>query len=108
MLNLRLFIEGFYLNNYTQQPVLFNMGIYNNLTLSDIITVELHDTIAPFSTILTANAIVNINGYALVNLPVSVTGGSYYVAVLHRNSIVTWSKQPVLFNSASVSYDFTQ
>ncbi len=108
VLNLRLFIEGFYLNNYTQQPVLFNMGIYNNLTLSDIITVELHDTIAPYSTIITANAIVNINGYALVNLPVSVTGGSYYVAVLHRNSIVTWSKQPVLFNTASVSYDFTQ
>ena len=107
LLNLRLFLEGLYLNNNTQQPVLFNTGIYNNSIVSDVVTIELHDEFSPYSTVLTQNAIVNINGYASVHLPAFILGGSYYITVRSRNGIKTWSKFPVSFDDTPVDFDFT-
>ena len=36
----------------------------------------------------------------------ATTGNSYYIQVLHRNSLETWSKNPVPFTSI-INYDFT-
>lgn len=35
------------------------------------------------------------------------SGSSYYIVVKHRNSIETWSANPVYFNGDSLTYDFT-
>ncbi len=32
---------------------------------------------------------------------------NYYMAVKHRNAIEPWSKDPVLMNSLSMSFDFS-
>jgi len=39
-------------------------------------------------------------------LPSSVIGNDYYIVINHRNSIETWSANPVQINS-TVNYDFT-
>ncbi len=37
----------------------------------------------------------------------NVPGNSFYIIVKHRNSIETWSKTPITFNSDTAVYDFT-
>ena len=46
------------------------------------------------------------DGKSTLLFPASVTGGSYYIVIKHRNSIETWSSLPVLFTS-NTNYNFT-
>ena len=107
VLNVRMFIEGYYQFSNQMMPVLFNSGIYNNNSLCDFITVELHDSLSPHSLIVSQQAIVNKDGYAVVHLPTEINGEFYYIVVRSRNAIETWSKVPVIF-SLNTTFDFTE
>ncbi len=76
-------------------------------TTADIITVELRDAVSPFMLSggpYTAN--LNTDGTALVTIPASL-GASYYIVVKHRNSIQTWSANPVSFSGSTINYNFS-
>lgn len=105
-LDLKLFIEGFYLGNDLLQPVLYNNGLSNDPTFSDSITVKLYDAFNPLLELASVNAKLNTNGKSIVVFPNSVLNHSLYIVVRHRNSIETWSKLPITFGSFN-SYDFT-
>lgn len=108
ILNLRAFIEGYYIaGTETQQPVLLNAGIGSDPTICDSITVELHNQFDPNILISTNFVALHTDGWAVVRLPAALSGGSYYIAVKGRNSIETWSKLPVTLG-ANTSFDFTQ
>jgi plastocyanin len=83
-------------------------GFWNGVTLvSDTIRVLLYNSVSPY----------NLKDSAKVKLSTTGTGtlvfsnaqsGSYYISVRHRNSIDTWSMNPVAFTSGgTVNYDFT-
>jgi hypothetical protein len=107
LINLKIFIEGFYNGSGQMQPVLLNDGLSADPTACDTITVELHNATSPYDTYTSANVLLHTNGTADVRFPISVLCNSYYIAIRHRNSIETWSKDPVKFDDAIASLDFT-
>ncbi len=106
-LNLKAFLQGMYIGSGTMQPTLFALGISGDQTASDSITVELHDVTDPTITIASSTVILHTDGIAQIQYPSSVIGSSYYIVIRNRNTIETWSKLPVLFDNAIMSFDFT-
>ena len=108
VLDLKLFLEGFYSDINTMRPNLFDLGLSSEATETDMITVSLWSTEsllnpAPDHSI---TAVLHTNGTATLQFPAAVNGNSYYIAVKHRNHMETWSKLPVMFTSTT-SYDFS-
>jgi hypothetical protein len=103
-LDVKLFIEGYYLGGGLMRSALFNSGITADTSLADSITVELHSPIHPYAVVASKKAVVNTSGIASMSFP--AISGEYYIAIKHRNSLETWSAWPVNMTS-STSYDFT-
>ena len=107
-LNLKVFIEGYYIGSGLMRPLLYQSGLSNLSTETDSILVNLwridhlQNTLPDFS----AKAILNTNGNLSLILPSWCIGNSYYIAVKHRYSIETWSKTPMLITTAN-AYDFS-
>ncbi len=93
LLNLKAFIEGFYIQGTgTMQAVLNNSDpVLFPANYCDTITVALHQAASPYNLVTSKQAILLTNGNALVQLPGSLINSSYYIVLIHRNSIETWS-----------------
>ncbi len=108
LLNVKLFLQGYYTGASNMTPVKMNQGIGSNPNVVDDVTVELRDPLSspiPYALVQTSNAELQTNGQAIStynNLPT----GNYYLVIKHRNSIETWSADPILMSS-NTSYDFT-
>ena len=98
-------LEGYYNGGSTMHPVLNNAGISSNPNHTDSLIVELRDAMSPETILTTASTIVNSTGLATVTFPPSFNGGTYYIVVRHRNSVATWSKNPVTLGPVT-NYDF--
>jgi hypothetical protein len=96
ILNLKVFIQGFYIGGGQMTPVLFNNGLSTDPNAVDYLTIELHDSNAPYALIEAQTVILDVNGDAIAQFSGTTIGNAYYVVVKHRNSIETWSKDPVL------------
>ncbi|MBK6965460.1 MAG: hypothetical protein IPH20_16400 [Bacteroidales bacterium] len=103
-LNIKLYLEGFYdiATNTMVSPL--EEGPGGNC---DYITVELHNAIN-YSIVeyTAANVFIKRDGTISITLPSSYNG-SYYLSIVHRNSINTVSGLPVPFVGGVVSYDFS-
>jgi hypothetical protein len=106
-LNLKLILEGLYEGNGLMRPVLYTTEMSGNTIACDTVIVELHNPNAPYGLVTLVKGMLNSSGNCSIILPGSVTGNSYYIALRHRNSLETWSKNPVLFTSPSVNFDFS-
>ncbi|GBL35469.1 hypothetical protein EMGBS15_10640 [Filimonas sp.] len=104
-LNLKLFIEGYYIGSSSMNPVLMNQGQTLDNTVTDSIVVELRNANAPYAMMDTRLAVLNTDGTAAMVFG-SITDPCY-VVIKHRNGLQTWSANPVSFTSSSTSYDFT-
>lgn len=116
-LSLRVLIQGFFVETYSptfpqmQQSTSYQIGItgplsnisFNSFT-TDEITIELHESTTPYSLVSTVYELLNYDGYVSCYFP-SVANDDYYIVVKHRNSIETWSKYPITFNTTT-AYDF--
>lgn len=78
-LNLSMLIEGFY-----------NSG--TNAMVSDTVRVYLRNSSSPYSVVDSAKGILSTSGNAAITFS-NAPSGQYYIAVRHRNSIETWSRQ---------------
>jgi endonuclease I len=105
-LNLKAFLEGYYVTSNLMSPVLLNEGVGTNSLLCDSITVELHSSSAPYALAYTYTGVIGTNGLLACTFPGSASGNAYYIVVKHRNSIETWSASPVTV-SAVTAYDFS-
>lgn len=108
LLNLRAFLEGYYIGSGQMYASLYNTNpsLYPS-DYCDSIIVELHRSVAPFNTIISKNVILLTDGTASVHFTGVVPIGTYYIVVKHHNSLETWSKFPVLYNGSAMSYNFT-
>ncbi len=102
--NVKAFIQGFYLG---ANKMIAAVDPATRPTLCDTITVELRNNVSPYQLMFSAKDTVDVNGNSHVRIPNVVLNKNYYVVVKHRNSLETWSKNPVLFSASSVSYDFS-
>jgi hypothetical protein len=75
--------------------------------LQDTVTLELHNTAAPFTIVESQKAVLNNSGKGTFYFSNAVNGTSYYLVVKHRNGVETWSSNPVSLISYVLSYDFT-
>jgi hypothetical protein len=90
----------------TMVPTLSNQGMTSNNTITDSVVVELHETISPYTLVAMVKTILNTNGNVTCNFP--PLNGSYYLTIKHRNTIETWSHDPIVFSVGTpISYDFT-
>jgi len=103
LLNLKVFIEGYYTNGAMTAVV----DPINYPNLCDTITVELHDTTSPYNVVETATSTIDINGNGVFTFSPAISGNSYYIVVKTRNGVETWSKLPVTFGAVT-NFDFTQ
>ena len=108
ILNLNVFIEGLYTGNGKLQAVLFNNGLSSDSTACDSIIVEFRHWMNIDSIIASVKTLLHTNGTANAKIPGSVLNQSCYVVVCHRNSIETWSKEPLLFNAPIMNFDFKE
>jgi hypothetical protein len=107
-LHLKSFLEGFYTGAGLMRSTLYNLNFMTDTTATDTIQVNLWSPVhlTNNSPDYSSKTILHNNGTASVPFPGSVIGNSYYIAVKHRNSLETWSKNPVVIGVSS-SYDFT-
>ena len=105
-LNLRAFLQGYYTNGGMMENVLYNQGITALPgTQCDTISIQLRQPLPPFAVVSETKQIIQTNG--LVTYTGSGTiGQSYYIIIKHRNTIETWSANPVTLTE-NTSYDFT-
>jgi hypothetical protein len=108
VLNLKLFLEGFYTGTSNMRSTLFDAGISSDPLASDSITVNLWSpsNLSNPSAAFSVKGILKKNGTCQLTIPGVSIGTSYYIAVKHRNHIETWTAAPVVF-SANTSYDFS-
>lgn len=107
-LTLKAFLEGFYRGGQTMEPTLYNLGMSSDPTATDMIQVDLWspDHLDNSSPDLSAVTVLHTDGTASVTLPETSSQNNYYISLKHRNSLETWSADPVEI-SESASYDFT-
>jgi len=106
-LNLKAFIQGYYLGGGFMNPTLSLQGLPNPVTHCDSLTVELHNSTSPYALAYSFKGVLLTNGNMACNYPSAINGNSYYIVLKHRNSLETWSASPKAFVSGANSYDFT-
>ncbi len=112
-LDLKLYLEGHYSNsnnglmdNFGSGGCLYINGISPNYNDDDTITVSMMDYVT-YAEIDSKKAILKTDGTSTMTFgPAVVPGSPYYIKVRHRNSIQTWSANPVI-TSLNTSYDFS-
>ncbi|HPI54590.1 MAG TPA: DNRLRE domain-containing protein, partial [Chitinophagaceae bacterium] len=104
---IKIFNQGYYIGNGEMQPVLSNQGVGTSVFATDSMVIELHEAMAPYALVSSFKQIVTNNGNCDFSFPSSMEGTAYYIVVKHRNSLETWSAQPVLLSN-QINYDFTQ
>jgi PKD repeat protein/photosystem II stability/assembly factor-like uncharacterized protein len=104
-LSLRIFMEGFYNPTTNGMNAVSNPG--GAPTVTDTVTVSLANPNSPYNIMYTDQEVVLTNGIANLQFPIAAFNNSFYVVIKHRNSIETWSKTPLLFNTTSKSLDLT-
>jgi hypothetical protein len=105
VVNLKVFIEGYYVGGSGMRPVQSNQGIGNSATDTDLITVQLRNSTTHT---LEASIITTLqtDGNAVCTFP-SGPNGSYYLTVKGTNFIETWSANPINVGPTTTTYDFS-
>jgi hypothetical protein len=104
-LELKCFLQGYYVGSSSMSEALFNQGRINLHTHTDTLTVELRNP-STFTIEHSFDGILKTNGTMKAYFPLASIGSSYYLVLKHRNSIETWSAMPVLI-SQNMLYDFS-
>ncbi|NVO19932.1 MAG: DNRLRE domain-containing protein [Bacteroidetes bacterium] len=101
-----IFPQGLYNGNGGLNKAKDASGNHFPGNIADQVTIELHNGSNYSNTVYTAsNVDLDVTGSAQIQVP-SVYNGSYYITIIHRNSITTVSVNPVSFGSGPVSFGF--
>ncbi|REK07253.1 MAG: hypothetical protein DWQ39_01840, partial [Bacteroidetes bacterium] len=108
VLNFNVLLEGYYIGGGLMISTLYDLGLSTDPTASDSIDIMLWSpsNLSNTNPDYSVKVLLQNNGTGTAIFPSSVTGNSFYIAVKHRNSVETWSANPVAFSS-NTSYNFT-
>ncbi|HPI55603.1 MAG TPA: hypothetical protein PLU10_12975, partial [Chitinophagaceae bacterium] len=106
ILQLTAFLQGYYIGSGFMTSVMSNQGV-SAAALDDVddVTVNAYtptNTIVPVATITTR---LKTNGSAYCVFP--ALNGNYYIELRHRNSISTWTADPILLSSTTANYNLS-
>ncbi len=104
IVNLKLFIEGYYLTQ-SMNSVNLNQGIGNNPNDVETIIVELRNS-NTYELVESVDVILKTDGTAYCNF-LTAPSGLFYIVVRNNNIIQTWSANPLLIGATPLFYDFT-
>ena len=85
-------------------------GLYNsglNIMVHDTVTVNLRNSSSPYAIAESRKMYLNAGGSSSALYTTVPNGVPYYIQVLHRNGLETWSASPQSFTSNLLDYDFT-
>ena len=99
-LSVHLNIQGFYRGAGS------NIGVIDPLKC-DSVMIKIASANPPFVVQFTSVEIMSVSGFLNVIVPSNFMNGYYYLVIDHRNSLQTWSANPVYFNQPTIHYDFT-
>jgi hypothetical protein len=108
-LNVKAILEGYYRpSSGNMDATLNDLGLSNDATATDSITINLWSAsnLGNTSPNYTAKGIIHKDGTASIEFPESTLGYNFYIAIKHRNSMETWSANPVAIQIVT-TYDFT-
>jgi uncharacterized protein (TIGR02145 family) len=105
-LTVKLYLQGLYISGGFMEPPLVNSGLSGNSEAADSVELLLASANTPHNIVHSGRVLLLTSGVSVLNLPGTVIGQQYYIVVRHRNSVETWSKQPVTF-SANTYYNFS-
>ncbi|GAA4038577.1 hypothetical protein GCM10022386_25560 [Flavobacterium cheonhonense] len=106
VVTVKMFIEGYYdADAQAMRPVMMNQGVGSSATDVDTVTIELRDA-TTYELVASASAMLQTNGNAVATFT-TAPSGSFYIVVKHRNSLETWSANPVAVGASPSTYDFT-
>jgi hypothetical protein len=78
------------------------------LNRRDTLTVNLRALTSPFNLIESKKAVYDsLTGISSVPFSLAANGGTYYLQVIHRNSIPTWSAVLINCSGYAMNYNFT-
>lgn len=103
-ITVNMWLQGYYTAG-AMSPVLMNQSIGNDINATDWVNVEIRQANAPFDVVSYSAAKLAINGTATFDMNEEVMG-AHYLVVKHRQSIETWSANPLVFPNQT-TYDFT-
>ncbi|MBK7764188.1 MAG: hypothetical protein IPI46_12730 [Bacteroidetes bacterium] len=106
ILNVKLFIQGYYVGGGLMTPLRVNSGELNMPWDVDSVSIELHENAVGYPLAYSAKGILRTDGSVQVYFPLTTIGQSYYIVVKHQNLISTWSANPMILNPVNF-YDFT-
>lgn len=98
-----------FFNNFIISPFTALIeGLYNSVSMvPDTVTVEIRNTVSPFSLVDQKKFFLNSNGEGTAVFNNLINGNSYYLVLKHRNGLETWSSLPQTFSANTLAYDFT-
>lgn len=100
-------LEGYYLGAGEMQPVLLNQGVAGaTVTQTDSVIIQLRNVADPSIIVSSISGVISTFGDFSFIFPSNTAGNSYWLVVKHRNSVETWSANPVTI-AVGGSYDFS-
>lgn len=100
----------FDLNNLTFNLTMFVQGFYNSVshtTVQDTVRVYLRNQSSPYAIVDSAKGYLSTTGTVSLSFENAVSGVPYWIQLMHRNSIETWSSTAQTFATNSLSYSFS-
>ena len=100
-----MFIEGYYIGGNTMNSVALNQDYVSDAANVEMMTVELHDA-TTHALVVSTTGMLHTNGTLSASFA-TAPSGSYYIAVIGRNMVQTWSANPQTIGATPLSYDFS-
>ncbi|MFM2206849.1 MAG: hypothetical protein RL213_824 [Bacteroidota bacterium] len=105
-LDLKFFLQGYYLGGGQMSRPMYTLGLTGDSTVSDSATVQLFASSNLVTPAFVYKGVFRTDGSMSCTFSGSSSGNSYYVVIISKSHLQTWSKNPVLFSNTT-SYDFT-
>ncbi len=94
--------------SYTLNLTALVEGLFNGSSMiSDSITIQLHNSISPYTLVEEKKIVLNSSGAGSAIFYSVTNATAYYIILKHRNGIETWSSTANPFISNSLTYNFT-
>jgi len=107
-LQVRLFLEGLF-DPMTESLLKAQdeFGDHFPGTIADTMTFSLGRSVSPYDILHQAHGTaIHTDGFGDVSVP-SLFDASYFLVMIHRNSLETWSANPIDFSGQRITYRFT-